>query len=191
MLLTRAPLDLGLFDYWVKQKVEKGYLYRIADNRSPLQLAEALQGLLDNKQGKTLQFASTDQTQQMLYRYAFVQNQQLNNAYITSEQLTTQSLDWLQSVLDMPLDSSIELTLISGIVEGKLAQGKIICACKQVGINTITEAIQEQGCQSIERIKECTSAGTGCGSCLPEVESILSDKLAETTQRIEVEEFVA
>lgn len=191
MLLTRAPLDLGLFDYWVKQKVEKGYLYRIADHRSPLQLAEALQGLLDNKQGKTLQFASTDQSQQMLYRYAFVQNQQLNNACITSEQLTTQSLDWLQSVLDMPLDSSIELTLISGIVEGKLAQGKIICACKQVGINTITEAIQEQGCHSLDCIKECTSAGTGCGSCLPEVESILSDKLAKTTQRIEVEEFVA
>jgi len=29
MLLTRQPLALGEFDYWVKQKVEKGYLYRI------------------------------------------------------------------------------------------------------------------------------------------------------------------
>jgi len=191
MLLTRAEIDLELFDYWVKQKVEKGYLYRIADSRSAQELAEKLQTLLSNKQGKTLQFSSTDQTQQMIYRYAFVQNQQLNNAYITSEHLTTQSLDWLQSVLDMPLDSQIEQTLISGVVQGKLAQGKIICACKQVGINTITEAIEEQGCQSLDAIKECTTAGTGCGSCLPEVESILLDKLTVTTQRIEVEEFVA
>ena len=190
MLLTRDALDLNLFDYWVKQKVEKGYLYRIADSRSPSQLAEELQGLLQNKQGKTLQFSSSDQSQQMIYRYAFVQEQQLNNAYITSEQLTTQSLDWLQSVLDMPLDSSIELTLISGIVEGKLAQGKIICACKQVGVNTITEAILEQGCQSLESIKQCTHAGTGCGSCLPEVENILVDKLSGMTQRIEVEDLV-
>ena len=191
MLLTREPLNLESFDYWVKQKVEKGYLYRIADNRSPLELAQALQSLLKNTQGKTLQFSSTDETQQMIHRYAFVQNAQLNNAYITSEQLTTQSLDWLQSVLDLPLDSSIELTLISGIVEGKLAQGKIICACKQVGINTITEAILEEGCQTLDSIKQCTSAGTGCGSCLPEVESILADKMAEMPQRIEVEEFVA
>ena len=191
MLLTRQPLALGEFDYWVKQKVEKGYLYRIADNRTASELAQAIQSLLQNTQGKTLQFSSTDQSQQAIHRYAFVQNGQLNNAYITSEQLTTQSLDWLQSVLDLPLDSSIELTLISGIVEGKLAQGKIICACKQVGINTITEAIQEQGCHSLDSIKQCTGAGTGCGSCLPEVESILTDKLVMTTQHIEVEEFVA
>ncbi len=191
MLLTRQPLALGEFDYWVKQKVEKGYLYRIADNRTASELAQAIQSLLQNTQGKTLQFSSTDHSQQAIHRYAFVQNGQLNNAYITSEQLTTQSLDWLQSVLDLPLDSSIELTLISGIVEGKLAQGKIICACKQVGINTITEAIQEQGCHSLDSIKQCTGAGTGCGSCLPEVESILTDKLVMTTQHIEVEEFVA
>lgn len=181
MLLTREPLDLSLFDYWVKQKVEKGYLYRIADNRSPILLAEELQNLLKNTQGKTLQFSNTDQAQQAMHRYAFVQDGQLNNAYITSEHLTTQSLDWLQSVLDLPLDSSIELTLISGIVEGKLAQGKIICACKQVGINTITEAILDQGCHSLESIKQCTSAGTGCGSCLPEIGNLLVENMHKIT----------
>jgi assimilatory nitrate reductase catalytic subunit len=190
MLLTREVLNIDLFDYWVKQKVDKGYLYRIADSRSPSQLSEALQTLLQNKQGKTLQFSSSDQSQQMIYRYAFVKDQHLSNAFITSEQLTTQSLDWLQSVLDIPLDNSIELALISGIVEGKLAQGKIICACKQVGIHTITNAIVEQNCQSLDEIKQCTSAGTGCGSCLPEVESILMDTLIQNPQRIEIAELV-
>ncbi|MEG3755775.1 molybdopterin-dependent oxidoreductase [Psychromonas arctica] len=191
MLLSRSQLDLDQFDYWVKQKVEQGYLYRIADECPPSKLAESLQALLDNKSGKTLQFASTDSTQQMLYRYAFIQNSQLNNAYIASDKLTNHSLDWLQSVLDMPLDGSIEQTLISGQVKGKLAQGKIICACKQVGINTITDAIVEQGCSTLDSIKECTSAGTGCGSCLPEVQSILDEKQETITQRIQIEEFVA
>lgn len=184
MLLTREQLDCELFDYWVKQKVEQGYLYRIADNRTPIELATKLQSLLNNKQGKTLQFSSTDQSLQAVHRYAFVKDSKLDNAYITAEQLTTHSLDWLQSVLDLPLDSSIELTLISGIVEGKLAQGKIICACKQVGINTITEAIQDKGCQSLDSIKECTSAGTGCGSCLPEISNMLTDYLASNPQLI-------
>ena len=178
MLLTREPLDLAVFDYWVKQKVAQGYLYRIADNRSAIELADTLQALLGNKQGKTLQFSSNEHTTQALHRYAFVQNGQLNNSYITAEQLTSQSLDWLQSVLDLPLDSSIELTLISGIVEGKLAQGKIVCACKQVGINTLTAAISEQGCHSLDSIKQCTGAGTGCGSCLPEVATLLAEHIA-------------
>ena len=91
-------------------------------------------------------------------------------------------------------------------MQGKLAQGKIICACKQVGINTITEAIQDQGCQSIESIKSCTGAGTGCGSCVPEIGNILADylednphiataaaksmKLANGVEIMEVEEFI-
>jgi len=191
MLLSRTQLDLDQFDYWVKQKVEQGYLYRIADERLPSELAASLEALLNNGSGKTLQFTSTDSSQQMLYRYAFIQENHLNNAYITSDKLTNQSLDWLQSVLDMPLDGGIEQTLISGVVEGKLAQGKIICACKQVGINTITDAIAEQGCLTLDSIKECTSAGTGCGSCLPEVQSILDDKRETVTQRIQIEEFVA
>ncbi|TEW50690.1 nitrate reductase [Psychromonas algicola] len=202
MLLTRESLDLELFDYWVKQKVEQGYLYRIADNRSPIELAETLQGLLNNKLGKTLQFSTTEQSLQAVHRYAFVKDSKLSNAYITAAQLTTHSLEWLQSVLDLPLDSSIELTLISGIVQGKLAQGKIICACKQVGINTITEAIQDQGCQSLDSIKSCTSAGTGCGSCVPEVSNILADYLENNphlvteavtsngVEKITVEEFI-
>ena len=151
-----------------------------------MQLAESIQGLLQYQQGKTLQFSSTDASQQAIHRYAFVKQQQLMNAYITSEQLTTQSLDWLQSVLDLPLDSSIELTLISGIVQGKLAQGKIICACKQVGINTINEAIQDQGCRTLDSIKACTGAGTGCGSCLPEIDAMLAD----APEKVIVEQYV-
>jgi len=178
MLLTRRPLDLDIFDYWVKQKVGKGYLYRVADHRSPVELASKIQGLLNNQQGKTLQFSSTDASLQAIHRYAFMQNGQLNNTYIAAADLTSHSLDWLQSVLDLPLDTSIELTLISGIVEGKLAQGKIICACKQVGMNTIINAINNDGCRSVDDIKTCTTAGTGCGSCLAEVATLLSDHLA-------------
>ena len=176
ILLTRTPIDVSQFGYWTKQKVDNGYLYRIASKTPPDLLTAALQKLLNNKQGKTLQFSTTDTSQQMINRYAFVKEQKLINTFITSEQLVTQSLDWLQQLLTMPLDTSIEQTLISGVVEGKLAQGKIICACKQVGINTISEAIKEQGCNSLESIKTCTNAGTGCGSCLPEIDEILSIK---------------
>lgn len=174
MLLANKPLDLAEFDYWAKQKVERGYLYRIADNRDAQQLADKLRQLLNNGAGKTLTYSPNGQVKQ-LHRYAFIEQQQLVNTFITSTQLKDQDLAWLQEILAMPLDASIEQALISGVVEGKLAQGKIICACKQVGINTLKAAMSEQGCQSLESIKECTGAGTGCGSCLPEIDELLAE----------------
>ena len=182
VLLSACLVDLSAFDYWAKQKVEKGYLYRIADNRSTVQLSEKLQKILKNTQGKTLKFSTTTDEKKFFFRTAFIQDQQVKNTYIVSDQLQIQSLDWLQSILEFPLDSSIERSLISGLVEGKLAQGKIICVCKQVGVNTINNAMQQQSCHSVDRIQQCTSAGTACGSCIPDIENLLHEyKQLETT----------
>jgi len=89
--------------------------------------------------------------------------------------LQNQDLDWLQGLLTTNADSSIERAIISGIIEGPLAQGKIICACKQIGINSINEAIKKNKLNSAAEIGKCTGAGTGCGSCLPDIEDLLVD----------------
>lgn len=50
--------------------------------------------------------------------------------------------------------------------------GKVVCSCNNVGEGNICEAIKE-GCDTLDKISEKTAAGTGCGSCKPEVLSIL------------------
>ncbi|MDQ6992356.1 MAG: molybdopterin-dependent oxidoreductase [Mariprofundus sp.] len=52
-------------------------------------------------------------------------------------------------------------------------KGKIICACNNIGELELKAAIKE-GADSIEAIKRCTMAGTGCGSCLPEIKRLLT-----------------
>ena len=52
--------------------------------------------------------------------------------------------------------------------------GPLVCSCFNVGLNTIVAAIETQGLLSVEQIGAALEAGTNCGSCRPELASILA-----------------
>lgn len=51
-------------------------------------------------------------------------------------------------------------------------KGELVCSCNNVGDGNIQEAIRE-GCSDFKELCQQTGAGTGCGSCKPEVKAIL------------------
>jgi assimilatory nitrate reductase catalytic subunit len=66
----------------------------------------------------------------------------------------------------------------AGVLAGKPARGgrdagETVCACFNVGLNTIRDAIREGRALSVEAIGTALRAGTNCGSCLPEIARIL------------------
>ncbi|WP_312554319.1 (2Fe-2S)-binding protein, partial [Massilia sp.] len=52
--------------------------------------------------------------------------------------------------------------------------GPTVCACFGVGRNTICAAIRERGLQTAAEVSGCLKAGSNCGSCLPEIGSLLA-----------------
>ncbi len=52
--------------------------------------------------------------------------------------------------------------------------GPTVCACLNVGLNTITAAIAAQKLTSVEQIGAALQAGTSCGSCRPELAALLA-----------------
>ncbi|MEZ0541222.1 molybdopterin-dependent oxidoreductase [Fibrella arboris] len=54
--------------------------------------------------------------------------------------------------------------------------GKLVCSCHTVGSGNLERAIQA-GCTDFQKLCQQTGAGTGCGSCRPEIRSILSNLL--------------
>lgn len=50
-----------------------------------------------------------------------------------------------------------------------------ICNCMDVDRETIVKAIKEQNLTSVEEVQDATSAGTGCGSCIPDIEALLAE----------------
>ncbi|MGX9351872.1 molybdopterin-dependent oxidoreductase [Shimia sp. W99] len=57
--------------------------------------------------------------------------------------------------------------------------GATVCACFNVGVNTIVTAITEQNLLSVEDIGAALQAGSNCGSCRPELAALLNATLGQ------------
>ncbi|MCW9709158.1 nitrate reductase [Fodinibius salsisoli] len=53
-------------------------------------------------------------------------------------------------------------------------KGELVCSCNNVGDGNIREVIRE-GCSNFKELCQLTGAGTGCGSCKPEVKAIMEE----------------
>lgn len=60
-----------------------------------------------------------------------------------------------------------------GSLVASMSEEEIICGCNGVSKGAIIEAIQNQGCSSVDEIKACTSASRSCGGCKPLVAEVL------------------
>jgi len=49
----------------------------------------------------------------------------------------------------------------------------MICSCESISKGDICNAVSAKGCETIDAIKKCTKAGTGCGGCLPMVKDLM------------------
>jgi len=54
----------------------------------------------------------------------------------------------------------------------------LICSCEAVSKATICSAVMEQGVETVEGMKKCTKAGTGCGGCIPLVKDLIIGTMA-------------
>jgi NAD(P)H-nitrite reductase large subunit len=49
------------------------------------------------------------------------------------------------------------------------------CYCTQVTRATVLEAVRTRGCRTVEELQRATGACTGCRTCRPELEGLLSE----------------
>ncbi|PHN03769.1 nitrate reductase [Flavilitoribacter nigricans] len=75
------------------------------------------------------------------------------------------------------IEDKIELSekrneLLRGGNEAPPVKGRLVCSCNNVGVGNLQEAIRG-GCTDFNDLCKNTGAGLGCGSCKPEVKTIL------------------
>lgn len=172
LLLTRDIIDTSVFDYWVKRRVSGGFLYYVAQTSQGSPLHVLLPSLCETEDSHTV-IAFNDGTQQQ-YRQAVMVSGVLQALYVSASSLSDTDYAWLDGLLAREFDVDSQRAFLSGQPTQSLMAGKQVCACKQVGELLIIHAIKE-GADSVEAIGECTGAGTGCGSCIPELKQILAD----------------
>ncbi|EON69210.1 nitrite reductase [NAD(P)H] [Coniosporium apollinis CBS 100218] len=65
-----------------------------------------------------------------------------------------------------------------------LADDTQICSCHNVLKGDVARAVKDGTCKSIGDVKTCTKAGTGCGGCMPLVQTIFNKTMASMGQEV-------
>jgi assimilatory nitrate reductase catalytic subunit len=107
------------------------------------------------------------------FRCAALQQGKLTFAFFASSEPVAASREWLLGLLGQ--DVSPLAVLAGRPAQGIPDNGPIVCACMQVGRNRIARFIAEHEATTEGELCIATSAGTGCGSCRPEIRTILAD----------------
>jgi nitrite reductase (NADH) large subunit len=58
-----------------------------------------------------------------------------------------------------------------------LPDDALICSCEGITKQAICQAVGEQGCETVDAVKKCTKAGTGCGGCVPMLKDLVTHTL--------------
>jgi assimilatory nitrate reductase catalytic subunit len=109
-----------------------------------------------------------------LFRAALVEDGRLEAVLFIGPDHDLPPRDWLVSLFAV---ERIALSDRRALLAGRPASGEMpeppVCVCFGVGARALRAAI-DAGCTSVEAIGAATRAGTNCGSCRPEIRTLLA-----------------
>lgn len=115
------------------------------------------------------------------YKKCIVREDRLVGAILIGDKSEFQEFrELIESKLEL---SDRRLNLLRSGKKAEPVLGKLVCSCNNVGADNIKSKIGE-GCSNLKDLCSATGAGTGCGSCKPEVKRILEELLNETSVNI-------
>ncbi|MEL6815786.1 MAG: nitrite reductase large subunit NirB, partial [Cyanobacteria bacterium J06598_3] len=90
-------------------------------------------------------------------------------------------LQLMQNQMALP-DNPLSLLVPAGEGAAALSMAGLpdtaqICSCNNVTKGDLCEAINAEGITDLPALKKCTTAGTGCGGCVPLVKDVLTAEL--------------
>lgn len=175
LALSRRPLALTDFEYAVRSKGEGYWRYHLAGSIDLADLELWARGLLGSAAGDLDELIEYRDLPHGEYRLARLGGGRLESVVFVGKSGRLPEPAWLGSLFEKAeLTRAERLNLLGGSPPlGQEEAGRTVCSCFNVGENAIVRAIQSQGLSSCAEIGRDLSAGTGCGSCLPELKALL------------------
>jgi assimilatory nitrate reductase catalytic subunit len=153
--------------YYTTVRVAGGWLIELAGNGDAGAVAKALLPSGDR-------IEAADRARGGL-RVAVLESGRLSAALYIARAGQLPHRDWLIEQL-----SAAEPAASVELLAGRAAvpqpdRGAVVCACFDVGVKTLLEAISCQRLTSVEAVGEALSAGTNCGSCRPAIRRLIGE----------------
>jgi len=185
-VLSREPLASIEAEYRVTIRGDGYWLYELAHSEPPRDWGSWARGLparpshsrrtspAEPEPGKE-EWAEFSDPHLGRYRCALLHGGRLQLCAFIDRSFELPPRGWLAGLF--ALDEVPDRTRMS-LLAGKPASaeenhGRVVCSCFGVGVNTLKRAIQKQNLSTAEQIGAALKAGTNCGSCIPELKSLL------------------
>ena len=172
-LISREPVPVGPFDFWVKTPVTDGWHTLLADTAIPTkQTEEAWQAWISNLH-PGLEKIELSNTVTGDYRALLCRDQHIEIALFSGrERSLLPDIHWLQSLFNHKVDSQSWRHLARQEVSA-IGANRMICSCFRVTEQQISAAI-DKGARSAEDLGRVLRCGTNCGSCIPELKQLVA-----------------
>jgi len=173
MLSRSKPTNLGFLSYWATVPVDEGWKTEFASEKFPEKVMDII--IARSQLSLTSVGAMTSSDSQCgRFNTCWFHNQALVQAVYVAAEPVWAPRQLISSFLTQPFNSlSDRLAALSASGRQDQAnQGAIVCSCMGVGCHTIDRAIAG-GAGSVEEIGKICAAGTVCGSCQPEIKTLL------------------
>jgi assimilatory nitrate reductase catalytic subunit len=171
-VLTRKPADIDA-EYWAIAKCNGGWRVELAFANPPHDWAAFAAALFDTgTPAHTITFQDTEKER---YRFVVYDGPRLIGALFLASEPVVVARDWVvQQFAAAHLNDRPHPPIIAGRPgAGALDKGATVCSCFGVGANEIALAVN-RGCRTVTAIGEALQAGTNCGSCRAEIQSIIA-----------------
>jgi assimilatory nitrate reductase catalytic subunit len=179
-LLSRRRLQFKDASYWVQATGKGFFRYELAGEQAPGDWPAWSRQLLCQADDDVNWVEYMDEASRC-YRGVRLVGQGIESCIFIAPDHQLPSRNWLAGLFAKASLSEEERAalLLGRALAGQKDVGPMVCACFGVGRNTILEAIEQQGLSTPEEIGSCLKAGTNCGSCIPELRSLLAKRRAD------------
>ncbi|NIZ63385.1 nitrate reductase [Sedimentitalea sp. CY04] len=149
-------------------KTTSGWSCELAGIEMPASWVQQARNVLNLKTGSISQMRDSAKG---ITRVAIHEGSRLTGLFFAASSPVT--VDRQRAVSQVGTDEQALAALAGLPAVGQPDPGRLVCACFNVGVNTIRSAIH-QGATTLVEVGNCTAAGTNCGSCKAELQTLIN-----------------
>ena len=174
-ILSRRQLALEDVSYWARATGDGFYRYEIAGEQACEDWPAWARGFLCASDDDVNWVEYLDQRAGR-YRGVRMVGGRVESCIFIAPNRDLPPRSWLGGLFKKTQLDDIEqqALLLGKPLSAESDVGNIVCACFSVGVNSIVNAIQEQHLTTPEAVGAALKAGTNCGSCVPEIKTLLA-----------------
>jgi assimilatory nitrate reductase catalytic subunit len=174
VIFARAALPAPATAWWTRVQGAQFTRYEIVGRAFPDWPGEARR-MLAVPAGDGVDWIEYRDPARRLYRAAWIADDQLQACIYVDGRPELPERGWLASLFAArKLDAVARAGLLAGRAAQGVDQGVLVCSCFGVGRNPIAACARELGAAATHiEIGKKLKCGTNCGSCVPEIQSII------------------